>query len=125
MRYFSRNAKEETPEPVVRKWPPVVSIALVAGASTLAWVLAVPILARYAGTMATVAAVYAAHGALYAWILSPDRHVYADSITDSDPECARFECRWGWLRDLLIWPVHFGLGLSGLISAGVRMVRGM
>lgn len=76
--------------------------------------------------MITVAiiALYLIIGAVWAWSLDAERHRYAESVTGLDPELARFECRYGWVRDLFLWPVHAIGGLCVIIARALRFIRG-
>ena len=66
-------------------------------------------------TVAFITVAYIAIGAMWSWALDADRHRYAESITGLDIEQARFECRWGWARDFLLWPLHMLAGCVALV----------
>ena len=68
-------------------------------------------------------ALYFTIGAVWAWCLDAERHRYAESITGLDPEQARFECRYGWVRDLLFWPVYAIGGLCQMVAVVLKAVR--
>ena len=68
-------------------------------------------------------ALYFTIGAVWALCLDAERHRNADAIQDTDPEGAIFECRWGWVRHFLLWPVYAIGGLCHMVAVVLKAVR--
>lgn len=65
-------------------------------------------------------ALYFAIGGVVSAALDGHRHIYAESLMDTDTDRARRICLWGWAADMLLWPMY----AFDALCAGVTRLAG-
>lgn len=111
---------DNSPEPVVNRWPGRFVLPAIAVGAAFAW-LGIDWAFHHPVQFCVGSLAYMAMGTVFAVVLVGDRRRESETLMDADQyAAARLTLRWGWFTDGLLWP----LSVVAFIVTGLKMAGG-